>query len=177
MFSSLIALDWQRILFSMSHFLVEFKSAHNYVKLTSSPIHHHAAYYTSRTAAYARGKARLARRIVLTHILYSIKGGSLAWICFVLVIQQPLCEDWNHPPLTLHDMPENFQIRPVFPTVPSRRLGIYSGGEITIFHRGGFYPCLWNNFSLTSNYQFSGNFHFKILSLKHNCSKKLARLE
>ena len=45
------------------------------------------------------------------------------------------CEDWNHPPLTLHVIcPKTFRFDQFFQLcAPSRRLGIYSGGEITIF--------------------------------------------
>ena len=89
------------------------------------------------------------------------------------------CEDWNHPPLTLHVIcPKTFRFDQFFQLcAPSRRLGIYSGGEITIFISIAVgvaftYPSE-NNSGWPSNYQFSGNFHFsRFLSLKlHNCSE------
>ena len=44
------------------------------------------------------------------------------------------CEDWNHPPLTLHVIcPKTFRFDQFFQLWTWRRLGIYSGGEITIF--------------------------------------------
>ena len=76
------------------------------------------------------------------------------------------------------DMPENFPIRPVFPTVNLKTPGDLLRWRNHDFHfhssRGGFYlPLSENNSGWPSNYQFSGNFHFsRFLSLKrHNCSE------
>ena len=121
-------------------------------ELTSSATHHHAANYITG------GKARLARRMVLRHI--PLRGvSSLNLLCSCQ------CEDWNHPPLTLHVIcPKTFRFDQFFQLWTWRRLGIYSGGEITIFISIAVgvaftYPSE-NNSGWPSNYQFSGNFHF-----------------